>query len=90
MKTIELHGILAKKFGRFFKLDVKSAKEACHAIACQLPAFKQFMLESEQLGYCCHLSHGIGGNVVLNAKNPKSRMQVGSQPPSTNSALQSW
>ncbi len=51
MKTIELHGILAKKFGRFFKLDVKSAKEACHAIACQIPAFKQFMIDSEKLGY---------------------------------------
>ncbi|MDO4896313.1 MAG: tail assembly protein [Moraxella sp.] len=51
MKTIELHGILAKKFGRFFKLDVKSAKEACHAIACQIPAFKKFMMESEQLGF---------------------------------------
>lgn len=51
MKTIELHGILAKKFGRFFKLDVQSAKEAAHAIACQIPAFKAFMLQSEQLGY---------------------------------------
>lgn len=51
MKTIELHGVLAKKFGRFFKLDVQSAKEACHAIACQIPAFKQFMADSEQLGF---------------------------------------
>lgn len=51
MKTIELHGILKKKFGRFFKLDVQSAKEACHAIACQIPAFRQFMLDSERLGY---------------------------------------
>lgn len=51
MKTIELHGILAKKFGRYFKLDVKSAKEACHAIAVQIPAFKAFMLDSERLGY---------------------------------------
>lgn len=51
MKTIELHGILAKKFGRYFKLDVKSAKEATHAIACQIPAFKAFMLDSERLGY---------------------------------------
>lgn len=51
MKTIELHGILRKKFGRFFKLDVKSAREACHAIACQNRAFKQFMLSSEKLGY---------------------------------------
>lgn len=51
MKNIELHGILAKKFGRFFTLDVKSAKEACHALACQIPAFKQFMADSEKLGY---------------------------------------
>lgn len=51
MKTIQLHGILAKKFGRYFKLDVKTAKEACHALACQIPAFKAFMLDSERLGY---------------------------------------
>lgn len=51
MKTIQLHGILAKKFGRYFTLDVKSAKEACHAIAVQIPAFKAFMLDSERLGY---------------------------------------
>lgn len=51
MKTIELHGILAKKFGRYFKLQVNSAKEAVHAIACQIPAFKAFMNDSEKLGY---------------------------------------
>lgn len=51
MKTIILHGILAKKFGKRFKLDVQSAKEACHALACQIPAFRQFMLDSEKLGY---------------------------------------
>ena len=50
MKTIILHGILAKKFGKYFKLDVSSAKEATHAIASQLPAFRQFMLDSERLG----------------------------------------
>lgn len=51
MKTIQLHGILAKKFGRFFTLDVKSPKEAAHALACQIPAFRQFMQDSEKLGY---------------------------------------
>ena len=51
MKTIELHGILKKKFGRFFRLDVQSAREATHALACQLPEFKRFMLDSERLGY---------------------------------------
>lgn len=50
MKTIKLHGILAKKFGRFFKLDVQTAREATHAIACQNKEFKRFMLESDKLG----------------------------------------
>lgn len=47
---IKLHGILAKKFGQFFKLDVQTAREATHAIACQNKEFKRFMLESDKLG----------------------------------------
>ena len=50
MKIIHLHGILKEKFGEFFKLDVMSAREATHAIACQLPEFKMFMLKAEQEG----------------------------------------
>ena len=50
MKIIKLHGILAKKFGQFFKLDVQTAREATHAIACQNAEFKRFMLESDKLG----------------------------------------
>lgn len=51
MKTIQLHGILAKKFGKFFHLDVKTAREASHALACQIPAYRKFMLDAEKLGY---------------------------------------
>ncbi|OEH69151.1 MAG: phage tail protein [Psychrobacter sp. B29-1] len=50
MKTIHLHGVLADKFGEFFKLDIQSAREATHAIASQLPEFKIFMLNAEQNG----------------------------------------
>ena len=50
LKTIKLHGILARKFGQFFKLDVQTAREATHAIACQNKEFKRFMLESDKLG----------------------------------------
>ena len=50
MKTIMLHGILADKFGKYFALDVQSAREATHAIACQIPEFKMFMLRAEQEG----------------------------------------
>ena len=49
MKTIKLHGILAKKFGKFFRLDVQTAREATHAIACQNKEFKRFMLESDNI-----------------------------------------
>lgn len=50
MKTVHFHGVLAEKFGEFFSLDVLSAKEATHAIACQMPEFKAFMLLAEQKG----------------------------------------
>lgn len=66
MKTIELHGILRKKFGRFFKLDVQSAKEACHAIGCQIPAFRQLLAESEKLGYRFAVFNGKKRNQRIN------------------------
>ena len=50
LKVVQLHGILGKKFGQFFKLDVQTAREATHAIACQNAEFKRFMLESDKLG----------------------------------------
>lgn len=50
LKTIHLHGILAEKFGEFFELSVRSAKEATYALSCQLPEFKLFMLQAEQNG----------------------------------------
>lgn len=50
MKTIKLHGALADKFGDTFTLDVQSAKEATHALACMQPEFKLFMLQAEQKG----------------------------------------
>ena len=50
LKTIELHGALGERFGRYFKLQVDTAREAAHAIAEQLPEFKRFMLTAEQAG----------------------------------------
>lgn len=50
LKTIHLHGILAEKFGEFFELSVSSCREATHALSCQMPDFKLFMLQAEQNG----------------------------------------
>lgn len=49
MKKIVLHGVL-EQFGKYFMLDVLTPKEATHAIGCQLPEFKKFMLQAEQNG----------------------------------------
>lgn len=50
MKTIELHGVLAERFGQYFSLDVETAHEATYALGCQIPEFKQFMLDAEDNG----------------------------------------
>ena len=50
LKTIMLHGVLAEKFGKEFRLAVLTPKEATHAIGSQLPEFKKFMLQAEQNG----------------------------------------
>ena len=47
---IKLHGVLRERFGQYFTLDVQTAREATHAIACQNKEFKRFMLESDKLG----------------------------------------
>lgn len=70
MKTIQLHGVLAKKFGRFFRLDVKSAKEACHALACQIPAFRDFLLTADKDGYRF---------AIFNGEKRNQRTNVGEQ-----------
>lgn len=50
MKLIELHGVLAERFGQYFSLDVETAHEATYALGCQIPEFKQFMLDAEDNG----------------------------------------
>ena len=79
MKIIYLHGILAKKFGRLFKLDVKSAKEAAHALACQMPEFKQFMTQSEQMGYRFAIFNGKKRNKRTNIGEDKLDFETDSQ-----------
>lgn len=46
LKTIRLYGILAKKFGKEYKLHVSNTKEAMRALAVQVPGFEQFMLNA--------------------------------------------
>ncbi|UZA15573.1 tail assembly protein [Moraxella bovis] len=50
MKTIILHGILAKKFGESFNLAVSSTKEAMRALCVQLIGFEAFMMNAHRQG----------------------------------------
>ena len=43
LRRIELHGVLADKFGSSFELDVESPREAAQALSYQLDGFRQFM-----------------------------------------------
>ncbi|WP_353168603.1 tail assembly protein [Acinetobacter sp.] len=50
LKTIKLYGVLAKKFGKEFKLAVESTREAVKALSVQVPGFEQFMLNAHEQG----------------------------------------
>ncbi|AKG09356.1 tail protein [Moraxella bovoculi] len=63
MKTIYLHGILAKKFGKSFNLAVDSTKEAMRALCVQLAGFEEFMMNAHRQGLrfaVFHDKHNIG------------------------------
>ena len=61
LKTIKLYGILAKKFGKQFKLDVANTREAIRALSAQIPGFEKFMLHAHE--------HGLGFAVYLDKHN---------------------
>ena len=50
LRRIELHGILADKFGKSFELDVASPKEACEALSYQVDGFRRFMMTAHESG----------------------------------------
>lgn len=65
MKTIILHGILAKKFGKSFRLSVGSTKEAMRALCVQLAGFETFMMNAHRQGLrfaVFHDKHNVGEN----------------------------
>lgn len=50
LKKIRLYGILAKKFGKEFRLDVENTREAMRALSVQVPGFENFMLHAHEQG----------------------------------------
>jgi len=50
MVTIRLLGEAGRRFGRQFKLAVKTPAEAVRALCVQIPALRQYLVESEDNG----------------------------------------
>ncbi|AVI32949.1 tail assembly protein [Acinetobacter baumannii] len=50
LKTIKLYGVLGKKFGREYKLDVANTREAMRALSVQIAGFEHFMLHAHEQG----------------------------------------
>lgn len=74
MKTIKFYGILAKKFGKEFKLAVDSTKEAMRALCVQVQGFEQFMLNAHLQGLRFAVYHddvNIGENELDMAHTSK-------------------
>lgn len=74
IKTIKFYGILAKKFGKEFKLSVDSTKEAMRALCVQVQGFEQFMLNAHLQGLRFAVYHddvNIGENELDMAHTSK-------------------
>lgn len=70
LRRIELHGILAEKFGKSFELDVSSPREACTALGYQVDGFKNFMMTAHESGLFFAVyndDENIGANEIDNA-----------------------
>ena len=50
MRTIKLYGVLRKQFGREFKLDVNSPRDAIQALCAMVPGFEKFLTTGEERG----------------------------------------
>lgn len=50
LKKIRLYGVLAKRFGKEFRLDVGNTREAMRALCVQVPGFEHFMLHAHEQG----------------------------------------
>ena len=51
LKTIKLYGVLGKKFGKQFKLDVANTREAIRALPAQIKGFEYYLLHAHEHGF---------------------------------------
>lgn len=50
MRTIKLGGVLGKRFGKQYRLDLHSVRDATNALCIMKPGFEQFLRTAEERG----------------------------------------
>ncbi|RXT61641.1 tail assembly protein, partial [Pseudomonas syringae] len=50
MRTIVLYGVLRKHFGREYRIDVHSVRDAVNALCAMKPGFEKFLRTGEERG----------------------------------------
>ncbi|RMV64735.1 tail assembly protein [Pseudomonas coronafaciens] len=50
MRTIKLYGVLRKHFGREYRIDVHSVRDAVNALCAMKPGFEKFLRTGEERG----------------------------------------
>ncbi|MDU8618512.1 tail assembly protein [Pseudomonas syringae] len=50
MRTIKLYGVLRKHFGREYRIDVHSVRDAVNALCAMKPGFEKFLRSGEERG----------------------------------------
>lgn len=68
MVEVKLLGLLGRRFGRSYRLAVRSAAEAIRALSLQLDGFQQFLIDSE--------ADGIGYKIIAEDPNGLDEEQL--------------
>lgn len=76
MKTVKLLGELGKKFGKSYKLDVKSPAEAVRALCANFPEFRNHLNESEKRGLAYRVLVGKKDQSVDELHNPSGNQEI--------------
>ena len=76
MKTVKLLGELGKKFGKEFKLDIKSPAEAVRALCVNFPELKQHFIDSEKRGVAYKVIVGKQTQTIDDLHNPSGKQII--------------
>jgi predicted phage tail protein len=74
MTTIRLHGILAQKYGKVFKMDLNKPRDVIRAIDANRDGFRKTVVDLQKQGFAYELivnKKRLNKEEFLNSKNPQ-------------------